>query len=76
MIQQTKFLQKQYNIILCFDLDGLETLTFFSEGYRRYLALCLALLVTVCLKGQVKIYLLITRARKQSKTLERWPFLH
>ena len=26
---------------------------------------------TVCLKGQVKIYVLITRARKQSKTLER-----
>ena len=31
---------------------------------------------TVCLKGQVKIYLLITRARKHSKTLERWHFLH
>ena len=31
---------------------------------------------TVCLKGQVKIYLLITWARKHSKTLERWHFLH
>ena len=26
-------------------------------------------------KGQVKIYFLITRARKHSKTLERWNFL-
>ena len=31
---------------------------------------------TVCLKGQVEIYLLITQARKQPKTLERWHFLH
>ena len=29
---------------------------------------------TVCPKGQVKIYLLITRAIKHSKTLERWHF--
>ena len=31
---------------------------------------------TVCPKGQVKIYLLIPLARKHSKTLQRWLFLH
>ena len=31
---------------------------------------------TVCPKGQVKIYLLITWARKHSIILERWHFLH
>ena len=31
---------------------------------------------TVCPKSQVKIYLLITGARKHSITLERWHFLH
>ena len=31
---------------------------------------------TVCPKGQVKIYFIITWARKHSMILERWHFLH
>ena len=46
------------------------------EAVRKIKRRCQVGVNTVCLKGQVKIYLLITRARKHYKTLERWHFLH